>query len=161
MDTDSFVHLIETWDFYKEITKYVRKKFATSKYLKDNNKHYQKKRITKFKARWKMNLLEKSWQSFQHWGQKSVKRVRLSDKRCKGTKRCVVAEFSTFDDGKTCLFDGQKIYRGQMLFENKKHEVCTVNKREVAANKDNDKRRVQANGIKMLARGYIGPKNLS
>ena len=48
-----------------------------------------------------------------------------------------------------------------MLFENKKHEVCTVNKREVAANKDNDKRRVQANGIKMLARGYIGPKNLS
>ena len=48
-----------------------------------------------------------------------------------------------------------------MLFENKKHEVCTVNKRETASNKDNDKRRVQANGIKILARRYIGPKNLS
>ena len=48
-----------------------------------------------------------------------------------------------------------------MLFENKKHEVCRVNRRETASNKDNDKRRVQANGIKILARRYIGPKNLS
>ena len=43
MDTDRFVYLIETWDFYKDITKYVKKKFVRSKYLKDNNKHYQKK----------------------------------------------------------------------------------------------------------------------
>ena len=32
-----------------------------------------------------------------------------------------------FDDYKTCLFDDKTICRGQMLFENKKHEVYTVN----------------------------------
>ena len=30
-------------------------------------------------------------------------------KRCKDTKKCVVAEGLTFDDYKTCLFDGETI----------------------------------------------------
>ena len=47
----------------------------------------------------------------------------VEEKRCKGTKKCVVAEGLTFDGYKTCLFDGETIYREQMLFENKKHEV--------------------------------------
>ena len=52
----------------------------------------------------------------------------VEEKRCKGTKKCVVSEGLTFDDYKTCLFDGKTIYRGQMLFENKKHEMYTVSK---------------------------------
>ena len=44
------------------------------------------------------------------------------EKRCKSTKRCVIAEGLTFDDYKTSLFDGKTIYRAQMLFENKKHK---------------------------------------
>ena len=43
-------------------------------------------------------------------------------------KNCVVAEGLTFDDYKTCLFDGKTIFREQMLFQDKKHEVHTVNK---------------------------------
>ena len=39
-------------------------------------------------------------------------------KRCKGTKKCVVAEGLTFDNYKTCLFDGKTIYKEQTLFEN-------------------------------------------
>ena len=34
----------------------------------------------------------------------------------------------------------------QMLFENKKHEVYTVNKHKIALNRDDDNRLVQANG---------------
>ena len=45
----------------------------------------------------------------------------VEEKCCKGTKKCVVAEGLMFDDYKTCLFDGETIYREQMLFENKKH----------------------------------------
>ena len=67
----------------------------------------------------------------------------------------MVSEGLTFDDYKTCLFDGETIYREQMLFENKKHEVYTVNKYKKALNRDDDKRLVQANGITILARGYI------
>ena len=33
----------------------------------------------------------------------------VEEKRCKGTKKCVVAEGLTFDDYKTCLFDGETI----------------------------------------------------
>ena len=40
-----------------------------------------------------------------------------------------------------------------MLFENKRHEVCTVNKHKIALNRDDDKRLVQADGITSL--GYV------
>ena len=44
-----------------------------------------------------------------------------------------------------------------MLFENKKHEVYTVNKYKVALNRDDDKRLVQLDGITTLGRGYGAP----
>ena len=81
--------------------------------------------------------------------------VACDEKRCKGTKKCVVSEGLTFDDYKTCLFDGKTIYRGKMLFENKKHERYTVNKYKIALNRDNDKRIVQTDGIITVARGYV------
>ena len=41
------------------------------------------------------------------------------------------------------------------MFENKKHEVYTVNKHKLALNRDDEKRIVQADGIITLARGYV------
>ena len=67
----------------------------------------------------------------------------------------MIAEGLTFDDYKTCLFDGKTIYRGQMLFENKKHEVYLVNKYQIALNRDDDQRLVQADGTTTLAREYV------
>ena len=43
-----------------------------------------------------------------------------------------------------------------MLFENKKNVEYTINKHKVTLNRDNDKKRVQAVGITLLARGYFG-----
>ena len=80
---------------------------------------------------------------------------KVGEKRCKGTKKCVVAEGLTFDDYKTCLFDGKTLYRGQMLFENKKHKVYTVNKHKTALNRNYDKRLAQADGITTLAKGNV------
>ena len=79
--------------------------------------------------------------------------VACDEKRCKGTKKCVVSEGLTFDDYKTCLFDGKTMYKEQTLFENKKHEVYAVNKYKKAVNRDNHKRVIQANGITTLATG--------
>ena len=79
----------------------------------------------------------------------------VEEKRCKGTKKCVVFEGLKFDDYKTCLSDDETIYRGQILFENKKNEVYTVNKNKIALNRDDDKRLVQADGMATLAREYV------
>ena len=79
----------------------------------------------------------------------------VEEKRCKGTKKCVVSEGLTFDNYKACLFDGKMIYREQMLFENKNHEVYTVNKHKIALSRDNNKRVLQVDGITTLARGYV------
>ena len=79
----------------------------------------------------------------------------MEEKRCKGTKKCAVSEDLTFDDCKTCLLDGEMIYREQILFENKNHEVYTVNKHKIDLNRDDDKRILQADGIATIARGYV------
>ena len=42
-----------------------------------------------------------------------------------------------------------------MLFENKKHEIYTVNKHKIALNRDDDKRIGQADGITAFARGHV------
>ena len=78
----------------------------------------------------------------------------VKEKRCKGTQKYVISEGLTFNDYKACLFDGETIYRKQTLFENKKHEIYTVNKHKIALNRGDDKRLVQADGITTLARGY-------
>ena len=80
---------------------------------------------------------------------------KVEDKCCKGTKKSVVAEGLTFDDYKTCLLDGETIYREEMLFENKKHKVYTINKHKIALNRDDDKRLIQANGITTQARRHV------
>ena len=69
----------------------------------------------------------------------------------------MVDEGPTFNDYKTCLFDGEKIHREQVLFENKKHKVYTANKLKIALNRDDDKRLVQSDGIRTLAGGYVAP----
>ena len=76
----------------------------------------------------------------------------VEEKRSKGTKKCMVSERLRFDDYRTCLFVDETIYREQMLFENKKHEKYTVNKHNIALNRDDDKRLVQASGITTSAR---------
>ena len=79
----------------------------------------------------------------------------VEEKRCKGTKKCVVSVGLTFDDYKTCLLDGEIICREQTLFKNKKHEVYTVNKHKIALSRGDDKRIVQADGITTLIRGHV------
>ena len=67
----------------------------------------------------------------------------------------MVSEGLTYDDYKACLFDGKTTYRKKILLENTKHEVYTVNKHKIVLNRDDDKKIVQADGIKTLAIGYV------
>ena len=58
-----------------------------------------------------------------------------------------------FDHYKTCLFDGETTYTEQMLFENKKHEECMVNKHNIALNRNEEAH--AADGITALATGNL------
>ena len=159
MDTDSFVYEIETKDFYRDIAKDVEKRFDTSGYSKDENRPLPIRENKKVIGLMKDELGGKIMTEFvalrvKMYAYRKIDK-EVEEKRCKGTKKCVVSEGLTFDDYKTCLFDGKTIYRGQMLFENKKHEVYTVSKHKIALNRDDDKRLVQADGITTLAREYV------
>ena len=52
------------------------------------------------------------------------------------------------------MFEGKTVYREQVLFENKKHDIYTVNKCKIALNRDDDKRLTQKDGITTLVRGF-------
>ena len=160
MDTDSFVYEIETEDFYRDIAKDVEKMFDTSGYPKDDNRPLPIGENKKVLGLMKDELGGKIMTEFVALRAKTYAYRRIDclavqhkhfvacDKKlCKATKKCVVSEGLTFDDYKTCLFDGETIYREQMLLENKKHEVYMVNKYKIALNRDKDKRIVQADGI--------------
>ena len=62
-------------------------------------------------------------------------------KKCKKAKKCVVKKSLGFDDYKKCLFDpvGASIYKAQVMFKNRKHEVHTVEVNKIALNRDDDK----------------------
>ena len=161
MDTGGFVYEIEAKDFYRDIAKGLekglyRERFNTSGYSKDDNRPLPIGENKKVIGLMKDELGGKIMTEFvalrvKMYAYRKIDK-EVEEKRCKGTKKCVVSEGLTFDDYKACLSDGETIYREQMLFENKKHEVYTVNKYKTALKRDDDKRLVQADGMTTLAR---------
>ena len=159
MDTDSFVYEIETEEFYRDIANDVEKRFDMSGYLKDDNRPLPIGENKKVIGLTKDELGGKIMTEFvalraEMYAYRKIDN-EVEEKRCKDTKKCMVSEGLTFDDYNTCLFDGKTVYRELMLLENNRHEVYTVNKHKIALNRDNDKRLVQVDGIKTLARGYV------
>ena len=139
MDTDSFVYEIETEDFYKDIENNVEKRFDTSGYSKDDNRPLPIGENKKVIGLMKDELGGKVMTEFVALRAKMYAYRKIDkgveEKRCKGTKKCGVSEELTFEDYNTCLLDGETIYREQVFFENKKHEVYTVNKHKIALTK--------------------------
>ena len=67
------------------------------------------------------------------------------DKKCKGMKKCIGKKTLDFDDYKNCLLNlkSTNIYRSQLTFRNKKHEIHMVEVSKVVSNRDDDKRIVK------------------
>ena len=141
MDTDSLVHENETRDCYRGVAKNVETEFDTTGYLKDYDMPLQ--------IGWNMKVIGIMKDEL------GGKDKKLEDKCSEDTKKRVVPVNLTFDYYKAYLFKGETIYREQMLLENKKHVVHTVNKHIIALNRDDDKRLLQANGAVTLARRYL------
>ena len=111
MDTSSFVYEIENEDFYRDIANDVEKRFDTGGYSKDDNKPLPIGKNKKEIGLMKDELDGKIMTEFAALRTKMYvykkKDKEVEEKRCKGTKKCVVSEGLTFDNYKACLFDGK------------------------------------------------------
>ena len=148
MDTEYLFYEIVAEDFYKGIVEVVETRFDTSRYLKDDEiplpigKNKKVIGVIKYKLSWKIMTEFAALRDKMYAYGKIVK--KWEENHSKSAKTCVVAKSHNFDDYKTCLFDSETIHKEQMLFENKKHEVYTVNRHKIALDKYDDKRLVQA-----------------
>ena len=157
MDTDSLIYDIKTEDFYEDIADDVQARFDTSGYSKKDNRplpigvnkkviglmkdELGGKIMTEFVA-----LRPKLYAYKTHTGG--------SDKKCKGVKKCVVKKTLSFEDYKNCLFSfSENTYRKQLMFQNRLHEVHTVEVNKIALTRDDDKRIIQSDGVSTLAHG--------
>ena len=114
IDSDSFVYETETEYFYRDTTKDMKKRFDTSGYSKDDNKPLPIGENEKVISLMKGEFGGKSTTEFvtlraKIYGYRKIDK-EMEEKRCKGTKNCVVSDGLTFDDYKTCLFDGETIH---------------------------------------------------
>ena len=116
MDTDSFVYEIETEDFYRDIAEDVETRFDTSGYSKEDNRPLPIGKNKKVIGLMKDELKGKIMTEFvalraKMYAYRMLNKDKPEDKKCKGTKKCVVAESLTFEDYKKCLFEGNTVYR--------------------------------------------------
>jgi hypothetical protein len=157
MDTDSFIYHIHTKDFYKDIADDVGSRFDTSGYDKKDERPLPVGKNKKVIGLMKDELGGKIMTEFVALRPKLYAYKKLDgteEKRCKGIKRCVVKKGIKFEDYKKCLDDGNKVYRSQMLIQNKKHVIYTCKVNKIALSRDDDKRIILQDGISTLARGH-------
>ena len=75
-------------------------------------------------------------------------------RKCKGVKKCILKKTLNFVDYKQCLFTGREVFRKQLLFQNKLHEVYTVEVDKLALSRNDDKRVIRHDGVSTLAHGH-------
>ena len=139
MDTDRIIIDIKTEDFYEDISNNVNKRFDTSNYeikrplLIGRNKNVKGlmknelggKIMTEFAA-----LRPKTYSCLMDDGK--------SDKKAKGTKKCVIKRRRKFNHYKDCLLNNKIILKSKLRFKSEAHNVYTeeINKIALCSNDD-------------------------
>ena len=153
-DTDSFVYLVETSDFYADMKDdshmYDLSNFPmTHPMYSDANKKaigFMKdeepaNKITEFIA-----LRSKLY------AYKTESDVEI--KKAKGIKKCVVKNEISFDDYKHTLFQKMSVEKQMVCFRSRDHNLYTEHITKVALDGNDDKRFICEDGISTLARGH-------
>jgi len=162
------IYLIETNDFYKDISPDIQLKFDTSDYPSDHplagvNKKVlgmfkdeaNSKQISEF-----VGLRAKQYAYRMHTvrptGDLSTKGcVDKEHKKCKGIKKKVVENNITFDDYKKCLFNRTKQYEKMNVIRSRGHEIYTETLNKIALSANDDKRIIMDDCIHTLAYGHF------
>ena len=140
MGTDSLIYHIKTEDFYADIADDVPTRFDTSDYCdRPLSIGMNRKVICMFKD----ELGDEIMTEFVALRPKLYSFRKLDgaeDKKCKGIKKCMVKRTLSFEDYKNCLLNptNERVYRSQMMFRSKNHDVHMIEVNKVALNRDDD-----------------------
>ena len=141
VDTDSFIMHIKTEDFYKDITDDVEKRFDISNY--EVNRLLPTGKNEKVIGLFKDELGGKIMGEFAALRPKTYSYLMDdggSDKKAKGTKKCVIKGRIKFNDYKDCLLNNEIILKSQQLFKSERHDIYTEETNKIALSSNDDKR---------------------
>ena len=140
MDTDSFIMHIKTEDFYKDIANDVEKRLDTSDY--EVNRPLSTGKNKKVIGLMKDKLGGKIMTEFVALRPKTYSYLMDdggSDKKAKGTKKCVTKRRLKFNDYKDCLFNNEIIYKLQQRFKSERHDAYSEEINKIALSSNDDK----------------------
>ena len=143
MDTDSFIINVKTEDVYEDIAKDVEKRFDTSNY--EVNRSLPTGNNKKVIGLMKDELGGKIMTEFVALRPKTYSYLTddgNSNKKAKGTKKCVIKRILKFNDYKNCLLDSKIILKSQQRFKSEAHNVYTEEINKIELN-SNDSKRLQ------------------
>ena len=152
MDTDSFVMHVKTNDFYKDISDDVDNRFGTANYEVKRPLPIGKNK--KVIGLMKDELGGEIITEFIALRPKTLTDNDKTDKKAKGTKKCVIKKMIKFDDYKKCLLNDEVILKSQQRFISNKHDVYTEDVNKIALSNDDDKRIVSLDKISSYPYGY-------
>ena len=161
-DTDSLLFLIETEDFYKDISKDVHEWFDTSNYPQKDGSYLlhtsgiptgeNKMVIGMFKDEVGGKIIT------EFVGLRAKNYAYMCDgeeyKKCKGIKMNVTKKNISFKDYKDCLFKNVQLRRKMNVFRSRGHDVYSEEVCKVALSANDDKRVVLKDGVHTLAHGH-------
>ena len=157
-DTDSLMYLIYTDDFYKDISKDIKKKFDTSDYPPSHESGIltgvNKKVIGMFKD-------EVAGRQITHFVglRPKLYSFKVEDpnkgecltKKCKGIKKNVVKKGINFQDYVHCLFSGEKQMRSMKIIRSENHDIYSKEVNKVALSNEDDKRILEKDKVNTKA----------
>ena len=148
------MYLIQTEDFYKDISKDVNRKFDTSDYPENHPSGIKidvnKKVIGKFKdeAAGKQITyfvgLRPKMHCFKDDDERETRKV-------KGVKKNVIKKSLLFKVYKKCLFTEETVMKDMNNLRSKNHEIFSIKVNKVALSSNDDKRMICKNKIDTLA----------
>ena len=171
-DTDSLMYLIQTDDFYLDITKDINKKFDTSDYYENHPSGIKtgvnKIVIGKFKDEVGGNSIthfvglrpklytfkfkvETKYKKDEKGKVKEINAIEEDKRKAKGVKKNVIKKSLTFEDYKKCLFTEDELMKEMNIIRSQNHDIYSMTVNKVALSANDDKRLICENKINTLA----------
>ena len=136
MDTNNFIINVKAEDLYEDIANDVEKRFNTSNY--NINRALPTGKNKKVIELMKHEIGGKVMTEFVALKPKTY--FCLTDKKPKGTMKCVIKRVLKFNDYKNCLLDNEIILKSQQRFKSEAHNVYTEEINRIALSSIDDKR---------------------
>ena len=155
-DTDSLMILVETEDFYRDITPFVNELFDTSEFTKGHPSNIPTGVNKKVIGIFKDEVGGKVITEFVGLRAKNYSYVceGKEHKKCKGIKKRVTEKDISHDDYLNCLFHNVQLRRRMNVFRSHLHNVYSEEINKIALSANDDKRIILEDGIHTRPHGW-------